>query len=400
MHPSLEYSPELCTSTSGSDYERLSLNVSQQDRNPELCHSVTYLLRTEFDYISLRTTWVASQKNLFFPQNFPSQRPLPEIHAKWRPVIFEWFYKIVDHFLLDRGIVAIAMDYVDRYLLLHPASEPSDPINQKEYQLIAMSALYTAMKLHGGNDDGTMGNEWKLKRKTFCIKGFVKLSRGQFEPKDILNMETRILAKLSWKMNPVTFSCFLDKYMLLFPKPENFSDDQSRRSLKRSRIAIHVLHNLARYFVELGVCIPGITPYFQTEHTSGCMNFLAPSSVSYAALLLALDMMTLGAIPFSARQLFIERFAFAQKQILAEQPNSKYMLLTPDCVEVQKLKSLIHAQFEPSLLLGPLPGPEEGGINHHPFQIAKKAGMFHMEFFAEKNGFTKSPTSPLDDDSP
>jgi lipoyl(octanoyl) transferase len=370
---------------------RGAIHEHEQDNDLELCHSVTCLLRTEFDYVSLKTTWHQLQTS-------NPKRPLPEIHAKWRPVIFEWFYKIVDHFLLDRGIVAIAMDYVDRFLLLHP-SRSAESMTQKVYQLIAMSALYTAMKLHGGNDNGTMGAEWKLKRKTFCIKGFVKLSRGQFEPKDILDMEIHILKILSWKMNPVTFSCFLDRYMLLFPSSEHlFPSDQSRRTLKRNCVAIHVLHNLARYFVELGVCIPGITPYFQTEYSTPYINPLAPSSVSYAALLLAMDMMTLSAIPQSARQIFLARFSIAQNQIIVEQPDTRYMLMTPDSSEIQTIKDLIHFQFEPSLLLGPLPGPDEGGIDHNPFQIAQKAGMFNMEFFKDdKNGITKSPTSPLED---
>lgn len=375
--------------------------IHESTDNVELRHSLSCLFKIEYDYLSLHATrgW-GPNPQLQYPKlpKDQAKRPLPEIHVKWRSVIFEWFYKIIDHFLLDRGIVAIAMDYVDRFLLLHPAAE-SETMTQKIYQLVAMSALYTAMKLHGGNDGGSLGTEWKLKRKTFCLKSFVKLSRGQFEPKDILAMEIHILKTLSWKVNPVTFTCFLDLYMVLFPSPEQFSENQCKRTLQRSRIATHVLHNLARYFVELGVCIPGITPYFDTEHSTSGINPLAPSSVSYAALLLSMDIMTLSAIPLNARQTFLDQFSLAQKQVVAETGDERYMLMTPQTPEILLLKQLIQAQFEPSLLLGPLPGPDEGGINHHPFQIAKKAGMFNMEFFKnEKLGMTKSPTSPLDDE--
>lgn len=376
-----------------------SPNAIPITKNHEVCCSLGGLLRTEFEYITVDTRWGQKSKDINQQLHPHSKAPLPEIHRKWRPVIFEWFYKIVDHFLLDRGVVAIAIDYFDRFLLIRPKAD-TETMKQKMYQLIAMSSLYIAMKLHGGNDDGMLECDWKIKRKSICLDGFVKLSRGQFIPQDILTMEVMILKTLSWKMNPPTVSCFLDCFMTLLPSPDDFfeTNQRSPQMLTRNRQALHVLHNLSRYFVELAVCIRGITPYYVTDHSGPCINQLASSSISYAAMLLALDMMTLSAIPQHVRDTFLIRFATAQNELINNEPNSMYMPLVPECSEIQTLKDLIHDQFDPSLLLGPLPGPEEGGINHHPFQIAKKTGMFNTEFFDEKSRLTRSPTSPMENE--
>ena len=365
-------------------------------KDQELCSKLTSLLHTEFDYITLDTKWERNSPIGEHDTSYAySKEPLPEIHQTWRPVIFEWFYKIVDHFLLDRGIVAIAMDYVDRFILMHPAR---GSIKLKMYQMIAMSSLYIAMKVHGGSCSGVAESDWwKTERKSFSLKGFVKLSRGQFVPSDITTMETIILKTLQWKMNPVTLSCFIDCYMMLIPPAGDFSKTNkqlSARDLKRNRLALDVLHNLARYFVELGACIRGITPYFETAHSGASINQLAPSSVSYAAMLLALDMMTLSAIPQHIRHVFLVRFSTAQDELICENPDFRYMPLFPECTEIRALKDLIHHQFDPNLLFTTLPAPEEC-----PFQVAKAAGMFNMDFFQQEvKGLTLSPTTPIDVD--
>ncbi len=356
------------------------------------------------------------------------RQSLPRLHSQWRPSIFEWFYKIIDHFLLDRGIVAIAMDYVDRFLLTSAYLSLSDNtveettsnercadrVSIKTYQLVAMSSLYIAMKLHGGNETGSTSSPWRIKRRTFCIKGFVRLSRGQFQPKDVLSMEVIILQALQWKVNPVTVSCFLDAFMDLFPKPEEVlrslhGENDHRidsRSRKHLRMAVHVLHELGRYLVELAICIPGLTPYFETQYSGECINQAAPSAISYAAILLAMDMMTLSAIPYLARDIFTARVTQTQKAILertsSRQDNQmKYMQYDPFQQEILKIKALILGSFVPSLILGPLSGEEgtDDSTPYHPFQIAKQAGMFNMGYFKnEDEPQPPSPTSPIEGD--
>ena len=364
--------------------------------------NVAGLLRLEFQYIAGTNTLASST---YEPSNVPLI--LPNMHAHWRPTIFEWFYKIIDHFLLERGVVAIAMDYVDRYFFrLNPTNVESMSI--KNYQLVAMTSLYIAMKIHGGNEAGDEISPWKIKRKTFCVKGFAKLSRGQFVPDEILNMEALIFKNLEWKMNPVTAMCCMDSYMGLMPSPEELQSLHSqpalsRRDLARLRLGFHVHRELARYLVELAVCIKGITPYFQTDHSGSSINSLAPSMVAYAGILLAMDMMTATAVTNQGREIFLRRVAEAQSIMIAEEQGmppfvDTYMRFEPNRLEVLKIKNLIHKHFVPSLVLDSLQ-PDEVAGNIHPFKLAHTAGMFNARFFQKQNeAQPQSPTSPLEEE--
>jgi Cyclin len=362
------------------------------EQQKEAIDHVAGLLSREFLYIQSRDTRKDVQRN-------PVQT-LPKIHAQWRPTIFEWFYKIIDHFLLEREIVAIAMDYVDRFLS-HPTSNV-ESMSLDMYQLVAMTALYVAMKLHGGNDPGSLTSPWKVRRKTFCVKGFVKLSRGQFIADDILTMETVLFQALGWKMNPVSVICCMDSYMKLMPKPDEMYSG-SVMIMKRLRLGQHVLYELSRYLVELAICINGITPYFETDHSGRFVNSLAPSTVAYAGILLAMDMMTTSAITSETRQIFHQRLVEAQHEMITREDAftssaDSYMLFDPNQMEVLNIKELIHKNFMPSLVLGSLSQSDDEAA-FHPFKVAEAAGMFNHLFFKKEvpNIQPSSPTSPLEE---
>lgn len=362
------------------------------EQQKEAIDHVAGLLSREFLYIQSFGTGKDVQRN-------PVQT-LPKIHAQWRPTIFEWFYKIIDHFLLEREIVAIAMDYVDRFLS-HPTSNV-ESMSLDMYQLVAMTALYVAMKLHGGNDPGSLTSPWKVRRKTFCVKGFVKLSRGQFIADDILTMETVLFQALGWKMNPVSVICCMDSYMKLMPKPDEMYSG-SVMIMKRLRLGQHVLYELSRYLVELAICINGITPYFETDHSGRFVNSLAPSTVAYAGILLAMDMMTTSAITSETRQIFHQRLVEAQHEMITREDAftssaDSYMLFDPNQTEVLKIKELIHKNFMPSLVLGSLSQSDDEEV-FHPFKVAEAAGMFNHLFLKKEvpNIQPSSPTSPLEE---
>lgn len=375
-------------------FTSMSLRVKPRtlEQHQQAIDHVAGLLSREFLYISSREPLKEGQRHLL--------QALPKIHAHWRPTIYEWFYKIIDHFLLEREIVAIAMDYVDRFLS-HPTSNV-DSMSIDMYQLVAMTSLYVAMKLHGGNEPGSDSSPWKVKRKTFCVQGFVKLSRGQFVPNDILTMETVLFKALGWKMNPVTVICCMDSYMKLMPKPDEMYSG-SVMIMKRLRLGQHVLYELSRYLVELAICIHGITPYFETDHSGSFVNSLAPSTVAYAGILLALDMMTTSAITTESREIFHHRLAEAQHEMITREDalasdGHSYMLFDPNRMEVLKIKALIHKNFMPSLVLGPLSQNNEETA-FHPFKVAEAAGMFNHRFFKKQVEDVQpgSPTSPLEE---
>lgn len=233
---------------------------------------------------------------------------------------------------------------------------------------------------------------------------YIKLSRGQFSVQDLLSMESTILDTLSWKMNPVTVTCFLNAFMEIYPKPHeimrdwkytskasvyynhnhiyNHEHSSSYRDKEHLILGYHVLHELARYLVELAVCIPAVNPYFDSssqhhQYYSGAgnegekghfINEASPSAISYAAIHLAMDMMTLTAVPNYARIIFNERMKSTQESIYNSIQQQINMVV--EVVEEEKEQQ----DLDPVLLLPPttIGQSKQGtwctGLVMHPFK--------------------------------
>jgi len=93
----------------------------------------------------------------------------------WRKRIASWMYDVVDHFRYDRNVVGVALTFIDRYvghLLVQDArrdgssssSGSSGPVKRRHFQLIAVTSLYLAIKVHGElcEDDPTSGEAYDV----------------------------------------------------------------------------------------------------------------------------------------------------------------------------------------------------------------------------------------------
>jgi hypothetical protein len=94
------------------------------------------------------------------------------VNEDWRSKICEWSYQVIDHFDYDREIVAVSLSYLDRYLCKRP-------VNNRTFQLVAMTALYMACKLYEPN---------KMQ-----VSNLLELCRGYFTEEHIYAMERSIL---------------------------------------------------------------------------------------------------------------------------------------------------------------------------------------------------------------
>jgi lipoyl(octanoyl) transferase len=117
---------------------------------------------------------VSNNPNLFFPSGMSASTAssCSGINEVWREKICEWCYQVVDHFDYNRQVVAIALNYLDRYLALRP-------VNRKIFQLAAMTCLFLAIKL----------NESRM----LSLSAFLSLSRGYFQAEHVQKMEQAIL---------------------------------------------------------------------------------------------------------------------------------------------------------------------------------------------------------------
>lgn len=147
-------------------------------------------------------------------------------------------------FELSREVVAVSISLFDRFL-----ATQGNKCNGSLALLTSLTTLHIAIKLHENK---------KIKLTTLA-----NLSRGQFGPKHIEDMERRILNALGWKVHPPTHYSFISYLLLLLPQEAN--------SVVRKEI-----FELSRYLSELAVC----DSYFVDVNNS---------TVAFAAMLCVMD---------------------------------------------------------------------------------------------------------------
>lgn len=160
-----------------------------------------------------------------------------------REQICEWTYRVVDYFRIDREVVSVSLNYLDRFLCICSC-------DRSMFKLAATTTLYMAVKVVHPQKLGDLGI-------------LSDLSRGEFEMKDVAEMEEHILDGLQWKLHPPTAAAFsvimLDYLNVGLPRHE--VDD---------------LYSNTSFFAELSVC-----DYFFVT--------LRPSTIALACILNALE---------------------------------------------------------------------------------------------------------------
>jgi hypothetical protein len=131
-----------------------------------------------------------------------------------------WSYRIIDHFDGDREIVAIAFNYLDRFLNLCSC-------DRSAFKLAAITSLFLATKL--------------FSTKYITMKSLALLSKGEFDEANLKEMEEIILRTLDYRLHPPTTKCYIDHMMALMP---------SDKVPEKSR---HIIRQRAHFFAEMAV---------------------------------------------------------------------------------------------------------------------------------------------------
>ena len=187
----------------------------------------------------------------FFPPHLsPEELERVQLNLGWREKICQWSYNVVDHFDMPREIVAISMDYFDRYL-----ATKSNECSGNLALLASLTTLHIAIKIH---------SETSVKISTLA-----SLSRGQFGPQHIEQMEWEICGALRWKLHPPTLFAFVSYFLMLFHPQQQHQHQQqelhqmmSTTSNNKSPVVLPPLHHSIRkelfevaiYMAELSVC--------------------------------------------------------------------------------------------------------------------------------------------------
>ena len=130
--------------------------------------------------------------------------------AAHRSRVCRWIFDTISCARLSRETAVVAISYLDRFLSCSCSSSSSSPrakkalMDRKEYQLVAMTCLYLAIKIH--------------EPKMMDAETISSLSRGVHTGQDILARERELLTSLRCKVNDVTPLHFTSRMLNLLPQ--------------------------------------------------------------------------------------------------------------------------------------------------------------------------------------
>ena len=137
--------------------------------------------------------------------------PTAVVDTFCRSAMMKWCYEVSEACGYQKETVVIAMFYLDKFCLLSSSSSSSSTdnnndilTNRNQYQLAAMTCLYTAVKVH---ECSAIMN----------LELVSKLSHYKHTPAAIERMEQRILLALQWYVNPPTPYSFARILVKLLP---------------------------------------------------------------------------------------------------------------------------------------------------------------------------------------
>ncbi len=120
-----------------------------------------------------------------------------------RSKMARWCFQVTDYCKFQRETVSIAMQYLDRFLATSSPRAQRAIHDKKEFQLVAMTCLYIAIKL--------------FEPLAMDAALLAQISHGCYTEKDVTDMEQEILTALEWRVNGPTVHAFVAHLLSLLP---------------------------------------------------------------------------------------------------------------------------------------------------------------------------------------
>mmetsp|Transcript_54384 Transcript_54384/g.132012 ORF Transcript_54384/g.132012 Transcript_54384/m.132012 type:complete len:301 (+) Transcript_54384:327-1229(+) len=150
----------------------------------------------------------------------PPTAEVAPVDAACRLVMSNWCCEIASFCKYQRETVAIAMNLLDRWMSV----DQQVLMDRTSYQLAAMTALYTAVKVH--------------EQEAMDPNLVSSLSRGVHSPEAVEQMEKRMLSAVGWRVNVPTAMSYVRLIMDLVP--DHCLDTMERETVQ----------DIARYQIE------------------------------------------------------------------------------------------------------------------------------------------------------
>jgi hypothetical protein len=299
-----------------------------------------------------RTTYNYQNADKLIPPSFPpspaiattpasaAAADVPPLNSSWREKICHWRFNVIDHFDLSREVVAVSMSLFDRYLATR-----GNRCNGSTALLASLTTLHIAIKIHEVR---------KIKLTTLA-----NLSRGQFGPKHIEEMEWMVLTSLNWRIHPPTSMSFLSHLLLLLP--EKVSDSSKEE-----------IYAMSRYITELSVCDSSFVE----------MN---PSAVAFSAILNSFeDARYRRLIPPAVREQFLRAIAThvglrqEDEHVLVARPKLKGLLTTSLGLGTENLPQPEQQNQQPQSQQHHQQQPPQAATNTSVASVTSSVGGMHI----------------------
>lgn len=162
-----------------------------------------------------------------------------------------WMYQVVDFCKFNRESAEIALSFFDRFLLTSSGVRALQ--DRSVFQLAAMTALYTAVKIH--------------EPEAMDPSLVSSLSRGVYSPQDIEQMEYILLHSLNWRVNPPTTLSFVREFFHFIPvEAMNVKTREMVYDITKFQVELAVTENA---FVGVK---PSITAYCSFMNALNCLD--------------------------------------------------------------------------------------------------------------------------------
>ena len=322
-------------------------------------------------------------------------------------------YELCDYFRLQREVVGVALYYVDRYFTISfggsvgstssggggKEQTTTNPVTKREFQLIGLTALYIAIKLHGqsrttsttsstcnnSNDECTPFNKLK-----FNIHICASTSRSQFTPTQIEQCELIMFQTLEWRLNPIVCSGCVVEHLVVclsdalvgsgrsvvkggasddavvvssdssssgsssIDDKEEDEEDAMTMMNHHGQNVQNFVYDCATYLTELAVSVAALSLVYK------------PSIIAYASILAALDILldddddTSSSLSFSG---VTKETLLEYDRLLNEASNQHFEINSGDVVKAKEILGVMAPNID---VLFPSPFEKSGARSSSP----------------------------------
>jgi hypothetical protein len=148
-----------------------------------------------------------------------------ETFTFWRQQMFDWACMVVDSYGMDREVVAVSFNLLDRYMAIESNKLNAPAITRDDYQLFSMTCLYLAIKI------------LESYPRKLSVQTLVTMSKNYYTEETIEATERDILQALDWYLHAPTGMAYAKLLAQLFPCAISFHMQATAATLTEIAVA-------------------------------------------------------------------------------------------------------------------------------------------------------------------